>query len=325
MIVATLKQQVKKPPHHITEVSLAYLQRDLKKYQYHINLLERRRTRRYGIYRKERPPIDVESDSEYSDGGYYTAEDLKDKEYLLTRSAKRIPHPNQPRPQLDTGKGKPSMETQPKEVIEVTPINPPPPANPNPRVDPKGPNSPVLDYTAVVMDQQRIEEAAREMIRRGEFNQLMNPDNVVGRRGHRDRQDRQDDRNDRSLRYSIRDIPTFDGKGDAMPHSHLIELEDFLMNTGSEINELPQHGEPQEVDRPHYEAVLKDAVCKFKASLKGKPRLWFEMQYPNVDDEHRTVQVYKNMLSSFTTEHNPIGSTREQQIMAWKTLKWDPI
>ena len=30
------------------------------------------------------------------------------------------------------------------------------------------------------------------------------------------------------------------------------------------------------------------------------------------------------MLSLFTTEHNPIGSTREQQIMAWKTLKWEP-
>ena len=30
------------------------------------------------------------------------------------------------------------------------------------------------------------------------------------------------------------------------------------------------------------------------------------------------------MLSSFTTEQNPIGSTREQQIMAWKILKWDP-
>ena len=31
------------------------------------------------------------------------------------------------------------------------------------------------------------------------------------------------------------------------------------------------------------------------------------------------------MLSLFTTEHNPIGSIRKQQIMAWKTLKWDPI
>ena len=87
---------------------------------------------------------------------------------------------------------------------------------------------------------------------------------------------------------------------------------------------LPQHGEPQEVDRPHYEAVIKDVVSKFKASLKGKPRLWFEMQYPTVDDEPKTVQSYKNILSLFTTEHNPIGSTREQQIMAWKNLKWEP-
>ena len=64
---------------------------------------------------------------------------------------------------------------------------------------------------------------------------------------------------------------------------------------------MPQHGEPQEVDRSHYEAVIRDVVSKFKASLKGKPRLWFEMQYANVDDEPRTVQAYKNMLSSFTT------------------------
>ena len=131
LIVATLKQQVRKPLHHITEVSLAYLQRDLKKYQYHPNLLERRRAIRYIIYRKEKPPIDVESDSEYSYGGYFTAEDIKDNEYLphgykLTRSADRVPHLNQPRPQSD------SEETQRKEVIEVDPINPAP-VNPNPR------------------------------------------------------------------------------------------------------------------------------------------------------------------------------------------------
>ena len=50
LIVATLKQQVKKPPHHITEVSLAYLQRDLKKYQYHTNLLEERRAKVYADF-----------------------------------------------------------------------------------------------------------------------------------------------------------------------------------------------------------------------------------------------------------------------------------
>ena len=38
MKVTTLKQQIKKPPHQITELSLADLQRDLKKYQYHTEL-----------------------------------------------------------------------------------------------------------------------------------------------------------------------------------------------------------------------------------------------------------------------------------------------
>ena len=29
------------------------------------------------------------------------------------------------------------------------------------------------------------------------------------------------------------------------------------------------------------------------------------------------------MVSSFITEHNPIGSTREQKIMAWRSLDWN--
>ena len=313
LIVATLKQQIKKPPHHITELSLAHLQRDLKKYQYHLSLLEKRRVRRYRVYRKERPPVEEVSDTEYSDGGYSSAEDLKNKEclphrYKLTRSVKRIPHPPQPTPQ-------PDIEPHPIEV-DIDPINPVEPIDTIPIVEP-------VEQERINMDQQRLEEIVREIMRRGEHN----PENAGNDRGHgnghRHRQDR-NDRDDRSLRYSMRDIPTYDGKGDAMPHTHLIEFEDFLVNTGSEINELPQFDEPQPVDAAHYQGVIKDVVSKFKASFKGKPRLWFEMQYPTVDDEPKTVQGYKQMLSAFTTEHNPIGSTREQQIMAWKNLKWDP-
>ena len=288
----------------------------MKKYQHHTNLLERR-ARRYKICRKEKPPIEVESDTEYSDGGYFTAEDLKDKEYLshrykLTRSVNRVPHPNQSE----------SETTKPKELIEVEPINPRP-------VIPKPRESDFPDPLdrEVNMD-QRVDERARELIERGEYNHMfgqLNAEHRIGQgNGNRDRQDRQNDKNERGLRYSLRDIPTFGGKGYAMPHTHLIDFEDCLENTGSEIKELPQHGEPEEIDRPHYEAVIKDVVSKFKASLKGKPRLWFEMQYPTGDDEPRTIQAYKNMLSLFTTEHNPIGSTKGQQVMAWKNLKWDP-
>ena len=245
---------------------------------------------------------------------------MKDKEclphrYKLTRSVDRVPHPTQPRPQPE------SEVTKPKEVVEVVE---PTVVVPNP-MDLNLPDP--LDRE-VNMDQHRLDERARELIDRGEYNHLLeqlNANHRIGQgNGNRDRHDRHYDRNERGLRYSIRDIPIFDGKGDAMPHTHLIEFEDFLANTGSDIKDLPQHGEPHEVDRPHYEAVMKDVVNKLKTSLKGKPRLWYEMQYPTSDDEPKTVQAYKKMLSLFTTEHNPIGSTIEQQTMAWKNMKWNP-
>ena len=161
---------------------------------------------------------------------------------------------------------------------------------------------------------QRVEEIAREMIRSGEFDLLVIPDGDA--RLGRNSQD------DMSLSYSIRDIPTFDGNGDSLPQTHMLEFSDFLDNTGSEIRDLPQ--EPQADDREYHMAMIKDVVNKCKVSLKGKPRLWFEMQYPTSADEPKTKEAYRKMIASFITEHNIIGSTREQQIMAWKTLNWNP-
>ena len=48
------------------------------------------------------------------------------------------------------------------------------------------------------------------------------------------------------------------------------------------------------------------------------------MQYPTPNDEPKTKEAYEKMVSSFISEHNPIGSTREQQTMAWRSLNWDP-
>ena len=79
---------------------------------------------------------------------------------------------------------------------------------------------------------QRVEERAREMIRRGDYDHLVNP----GRDARLDR----DNQDNWSLRYSIRDILTFEGKGDSMPHLHLIEFGDFFINTRSGINDLPK-------------------------------------------------------------------------------------
>ena len=171
LIVSTLKEQIKKPPYQLTKLSLEYLERDLKKYKYHLAILERR-TRRYRISRKERKPIEEQSDTEYSDGRYSTAEDLKDHEYFphryeLRRSTKRVPKPVHPRPQ-------PSKKTQPEEVIEITLVEPPPVVNSKTNPKPQ-PVKPVPDFRAVTMDQQvqaRAEELVRGMIRRGEIDQI---------------------------------------------------------------------------------------------------------------------------------------------------------
>ena len=167
------------------------------------------------------------------------------------------------------------------------------------------------------MDEQyrkRVDERAMELIRSGEYDHLVIPDR--GARLGRNNQD------DRGLSYSITDIPTFDGNGDSLPHIHMLELSDFLDNTGSEFRDLPQ--EPQAEDREYHMTVIKDVVSNFKISLRGKPRIWFEMQYPTSADEPKTKEAYDKMVASFLTEHNPMGNTKEQLTMAWKTLNWNP-
>ena len=173
-----------------------------------------------------------------------------------------------------------------------------------------------LDRT-INMDEQymkRVYERAMELIRSGEYDHLVIPDR--GARLGRNNQD------DKSLRYSIRDIPTFDGNGDSLPHIHMLEFNDFLDTTGSEFRNLPQ--EPQADDREYHMAVIKEVVSNFKVSLKGKPRIWFELQYPTSADEPRTKEAYEKMVASFITEHNSMGNTKEQLTMAWKTLNWNP-
>ena len=72
----------------------------------------------------------------------------------------------------------------------------------------------------VNMYQHRLDERARELTERGEYNHLLEQLEANHRIGQGNgNRDRHYDRNERGLRYSIRDIPIFDGKGDAMPHT----------------------------------------------------------------------------------------------------------
>ena len=94
--------------------------------------------------------------------------------------------------------------------------------------------------------QQRIDQRAREMIDRGDYNHLFGngneSDDDQQDQQHRHRRQPRQNQDDSSLRYSLRDIFTYDGKGDSMPHTHMIEFDDFLVNTGSKLeNYLKTH------------------------------------------------------------------------------------
>ena len=117
--------------------------------------------------------------------------------------------------------------------------------------------------------------------------------------------------------WSLRDIPKFEGKGE-QPFSHIMEFEDYLR--ASEVRIEPEEdnaGRSVEVD-------YKDIINKFKASLKNNARLWYSMYIDGRIPDLYSEAGWRAIKSRFLTYFNPIGSTKEQQIKAWKELKWKP-
>ena len=136
--------------------------------------------------------------------------------------------------------------------------------------------------------------------------------NRNGRNGDDGDDDRQDDRNHY---WSLRDIPKFEGKGE-QPFSHLMEFEDYLVASGVTLDE--DEDDPRQ--RPDY----RDIINKFKASLKNNARVWYSMYIEKRIPDLHSAEGWKTVKSKFLTYFNPIGSTKEQQIKAWKELKWKP-
>ena len=117
--------------------------------------------------------------------------------------------------------------------------------------------------------------------------------------------------------WSLRDIPKFEGKGEE-PFSHLMEFEDYLIASGVRIESGEDNaGRRVEVD-------YKDIINKFKASLKNNARLWYSMYIDGRIPDLYSEVGWKAIKIRFLTYFNPIGSTKEQQIKAWKELKWKP-
>ena len=134
-----------------------------------------------------------------------------------------------------------------------------------------------------------------------------------GRNGDDGDDDRQDERNHY---WSLRDIPKFEGKCE-QPFSHLMEFEDYLVASGVTVDE--DENDPRAA-QPDY----RDIINKFEASLKNSARVWYSMCIDKRVQNLHSAEGQKTVKSKFLTYFNPIGSTKEQQIKAWKELKWKP-
>ena len=119
---------------------------------------------------------------------------------------------------------------------------------------------------------------------------------------------------ERTHYWSLRDIPKFEGKGE-QPFSHLMEFEDYLIASGVRM-------EPDEdEDGRRIDVDYRDIINKFKASLKDNARVWYSMYIDGRITDLYSEAGWKTIKSRFLTYFNPIGSTKEQQIKAWKELK----
>ena len=96
-----------------------------------------------------------------------------------------------------------------------------------------------------------------------------------------------------------------------------MEFEDYPITSGLRV-------EPEEVGGNTVQPDYKDIINKFKASLKNNARVWFSMYIKKRVANLHSADGWKTVKSKFLTYFKPIGSTKKQQIKAWKELKWKP-
>ena len=120
----------------------------------------------------------------------------------------------------------------------------------------------------------------------------------------------------RHFYWSLRDIPKFKGK-DEQPFLHLMEFEDYLVASGVRV-------EPEEIRGNVVQPDYQDIINKFKASLKSNARIWFRMYIEKRVPDLHSADGWKIVKEKFLTYFNPVGSTKEQQIKAWKEMVWKP-
>ena len=281
-----------------------------RKYQHklsrHRRILENRLQRRKEVVKGKGLSLDVAPDEELSDGHYSSIEEFQDKETLPHRHRikNRFREPYH------------SLFEYPHQIpTHDTVVN--------------------LDDTEQQELQQRIEAKAKqewekkakakkkskketEPVELEQSEDIQIPSQTATMlRGNRGRNgDDDDERQDgRNHYWSLRDILKFEGKGE-QPFSYLMEFEYYLVASGVTVEE--------DENDPRFRPDYRDIINKFKASLKNNARVWYSMYIDKRVQDLHSAEGWKTVKSKFHTYFYPIGSTKEQQIKAWKELKWKP-
>ena len=113
------------------------------------------------------------------------------------------------------------------------------------------------------------------------------------------------------LRWSVPSVSKFHGQSGLSASQHLYEFDDFLKAARKEA--------PNEDDDANVAHIISD----FVTTLKGKARVWFDMNVP--EEERTTLGQWNVIRGKFKAYFRPLGSTKEQRIRAWKDMRWDPI
>ena len=282
----------------------------------HRRVLENRLQRRKEIVKGKGLSLEVAFDEELSDGGYSSIEEFHDKETLPHRHRIKKNRFREPYPSLfeyphqipthhTVGKLDDTEQQELKDRIEAKTKQE---QEKKAKVKKKGKKEIELPETTEIENPEQSAEQSEEI-------QIPSPTVTMPRNDRNGRNGDDDRQDDRNHYLSLRDIPKFEGKGE-QPFSHLMEFEDYLVASGITVNE--DEDDPRQ--RPDY----RDIINKFKASLKNNARVWYSMYIENRVQDLHSAEGWKTVKSKFLTYFNPIGSTKEQQIKAWKELKWKP-
>ena len=280
----------------------------------HKRALENRLQRRKEVVKGKGLSLEIALDEELSDGGYSSIEELKDKETLphrhrIKKNRFREPYPSlfEYPHQIPTHHTVVNLDnTEQQELRDRKEAKAKQEQEKKAKAKKKGKKEVEQPEIVEVENPEQSEDTQippTVTMPRGERN---------GRHGDDGDDDRQGERNHY---WSLRDIPKFEGKGE-QPYSHLMEFEDYLVASGVTLDE--DDNDPGV--RPDY----RDIINKFKASLKNNARVWYSMYIEKRIPDLHSAEGWKTVKSKFLTYFNPIGSTKEQQIKAWKELKWKP-